>query len=177
MDVLGWDLDILRKYGLYNNLKKCRLDKDEVRFLGYIRSAQKVQMKEKRIEAVKNWPEPKSVQDIQVFIGFANFYWCFIQGFSRIATLLNSMLKTLADQPHTTANKLNNGGGSVGGADVNSFGFGLNEKSSKSKNKKLAKSRKSSGNSSATVEYKFLTSDTKEAFNLLRQAFIKAPIL
>ena len=32
-------------------------------------------MKDEKIDAVKNWPEPKSVQDIQVFIGFANFYW------------------------------------------------------------------------------------------------------
>ena len=30
----------------------------------------------------------------QVFIGFANFYQYFIQGFSRIATLLTAMLKT-----------------------------------------------------------------------------------
>ena len=43
---------------------------------------------------MKNWPEPKSVQDIQVFISFANFYRGFIQGFNKIAALLTSMLKT-----------------------------------------------------------------------------------
>ena len=31
-------------------------------------------MKDKQIEAVKNWPELTSIRDIQVFIGFANFY-------------------------------------------------------------------------------------------------------
>ena len=51
-------------------------------------------MEDEQIEAVKNWPEPKSVQDIQVFIYFANFYRRFIQGFSKIAALLTSMLKT-----------------------------------------------------------------------------------
>ena len=35
-------------------------------------------MKEKKIDVVKNWPEPKSISDIQVFLGFANFYYCFI---------------------------------------------------------------------------------------------------
>ena len=35
-------------------------------------------MEEDRIDAVKAWPEPKSVQDIQVFIEFANFYQRFI---------------------------------------------------------------------------------------------------
>ena len=36
--------------------------------------AQAVKIEDKQIEAVKNWPEPTSVRDIQVFIGFANFY-------------------------------------------------------------------------------------------------------
>ena len=30
-------------------------------------------MEEKRIEAVKAWPKPKSIRDIQVFLKFANF--------------------------------------------------------------------------------------------------------
>ena len=51
-------------------------------------------MEEKKINVVKAWPEPKSVQDIQSFIGFANFYQCFIQSFSKIATPRTSILKT-----------------------------------------------------------------------------------
>ena len=35
-------------------------------------------MEEEKINAVKDWPEPKSICDIQVFLGFANFYRCFI---------------------------------------------------------------------------------------------------
>ena len=31
-------------------------------------------MQDERIEAVRNWPEPKLVRDIWVFLGFANFY-------------------------------------------------------------------------------------------------------
>ena len=57
-------------------------------------SAQAVRMEDERIEAVKNWLEPTSVRDIQAFIGFANFYRRFIQGFSRIAAPLTSLLKT-----------------------------------------------------------------------------------
>lgn len=49
---------------------------------------------EKAIEAVRSWAEPKSVRDIQDFIGFANFYRRFIQGFSKIAAPLTSVLKT-----------------------------------------------------------------------------------
>ena len=51
-------------------------------------------MEDKRIKAVKQWPEAQSIQAIQVFLGFANFYRQFIQGFSRIAALITLMLKT-----------------------------------------------------------------------------------
>ena len=46
------------------------------------------------MKAVKNRPELTSVRDIQVFIGFANCYKSFIQGFSTIAAPLISLLKT-----------------------------------------------------------------------------------
>ena len=64
VDAVRWVLEELRKNGLFANLKKCRFHKDEVRFLEYVMSAQGVRMEEKKIDAVKNWPEPKSVRDI-----------------------------------------------------------------------------------------------------------------
>lgn len=35
---------------------------------------QEICMEDKQIETVKDWREPQSVRDIQVFLGFANFY-------------------------------------------------------------------------------------------------------
>lgn len=35
-------------------------------------------MKEEKIEAVKTWPKLQLIWDIQVFLGFANFYQYFI---------------------------------------------------------------------------------------------------
>ncbi len=106
-----WVLEVLRKQGLFANLKKCHFHKDEVRFLGYVVLAQGAQIEEEKIKAVKNWPEPRSVRDIQVFIGFANFYRCFIQGFSRIAAPFTSMLK---NSP-STVTKLGVAGDEVSG--------------------------------------------------------------
>ena len=74
VEAVRWVLDLLRKNGLFANLKKYRFHQNEVCFLGYVVSAQGMQIKDERIEAVKNWLEPKSVRDIQVFFGFANFY-------------------------------------------------------------------------------------------------------
>ncbi len=66
-----------------------------MRFLGYIISDQGIRMEEEQIKVVCDWPESQSVRDIQVFLGIINFYRWFIQGFSRLATPLTSMLKTI----------------------------------------------------------------------------------
>lgn len=47
-------LDILRKHGLYINLKKSWFYKNKIYFLGYIVLAQRVKMKDKKIKAIKN---------------------------------------------------------------------------------------------------------------------------
>ena len=78
IDTIHWVLDFLQKKGLFVNLKKCQFYQDKVYFLEYVVLAQGIQMKDKKIEVVKNWLEPKSVRDIQVFPSFANFYCCFI---------------------------------------------------------------------------------------------------
>ena len=147
-------------------------------------------MEAERIEVVRKWPEPKSVRDIQVFLGFANFYWQFIQGFSKIAAPLTSMLKTTGS-PDVSGPELGNGGGEVVGFGVGGGGGDeLAKKSGKSKSQKTSKSRKlaksgknssKSGNSSnfGTTEARlsFLTPKARSAFNCLRLTFTKTPIL
>ena len=165
VEEVRWVLEILRKNSLFANLKKCRFHKDEVRFLGYVVSSQGIRMEDERIEAVRNWPEPKSVRDIQVFIGFANFYQQFIRGFSRIATPLISMLKTTGSSD--SAQKDDDDEVVGGGGDRNL------SKSKKSKNTKSGIQTRIG----ATGEPTFLTPDAREAFNQLRQAFTKALIL
>lgn len=58
--------------------------------------AQEISIKDKKIKVVKNWPEPKLVRSIQVFLSFANFYYYFIQNFSKIIAPFTSILKTLS---------------------------------------------------------------------------------
>ena len=105
---------------------------------------------------VREWPEPKSVQDIQVFLGFAKFYWWFIQGFSRIAAPLTSKLKTTNkpalsrnDSSRSASSKNDDSrpasGKNDSNGEVNRFGGDGVEhakKSGKSKSQKSAKSQK-----------------------------------
>jgi hypothetical protein len=35
-----------------------------------------------KVVGVADWPEPTSKKEVQSFLGFTNFYWCFIKDFS-----------------------------------------------------------------------------------------------
>ncbi len=39
-------------------------------------------MDDKKVQSVLNWPQPKTVKELQRFLGFANFYRHFIRNFS-----------------------------------------------------------------------------------------------
>ena len=105
-----WVLEQLTKFLLHANLKKCWFYQEKVWFFGYVVSLKSIRMEDKRIEAVKQWPKLQSVQDIQIFLGFANFYQWFIQGFIWITAPLTLILKTL----RSTKSKTWPGEGGVG---------------------------------------------------------------
>ncbi|KAH9273414.1 hypothetical protein BASA83_004074 [Batrachochytrium salamandrivorans] len=67
-------LDRLREKQLYCKLEKCFYGKHKLHYLGYIISSAGVEMDPKKIDAVQEWPVPTKVHDIQVFLGFTNFY-------------------------------------------------------------------------------------------------------
>ena len=54
---IWWVLGQLSKYALYINLKKCWFHLKEVQFLRYVVSTKGIRMEDKKIEAVKQWPE------------------------------------------------------------------------------------------------------------------------
>ena len=106
IEAINWVLDHIQKYSLFVNLKKSRFHQDEVCFLGYRVSSKGISMEIEQIKIVKKWSEPKLVGDIQVFLGFANFYHRFIKDFSKIVASLTSMLKTTMSSHMLAANKL-----------------------------------------------------------------------
>lgn len=86
-------LERLRQYKLYANLKKCHFNTKEVEFLGFIISTKGVTMEPQRIAAIVEWPEPTCVRDVQVFLGFANFYRRFIRKYSHVASPLTDLTR------------------------------------------------------------------------------------
>ncbi|OQE16552.1 hypothetical protein PENFLA_c027G03970 [Penicillium flavigenum] len=83
----------LRRAELYVKPSKCTFYQKEVEFLGFIVDGSGVKMDRSRIRVIQEWEEPKSYHDVQVFLGFCNFYRRFIQGYSHISLPLTSMMK------------------------------------------------------------------------------------
>ena len=84
-------LEHLRQHGLFAKLEKCSFDEDSVEFLGYIVSPNGVHMDPKKVETILSWATPRSVHDVQSFLGFGNFYHLFVKDFSTITAPLTSL--------------------------------------------------------------------------------------
>ncbi|XP_048048309.1 uncharacterized mitochondrial protein AtMg00860-like [Megalobrama amblycephala] len=99
-------LQRLRDFQLYLKAEKCSFHQPSVQFLGYNINHSGVRMDERKVTAVQDWPVPTSVKELQRFLGFANFYRRFIQGYSSITSPLTSLLrnkpKSLSWTPATT---------------------------------------------------------------------------
>ncbi|KAL0160319.1 hypothetical protein M9458_044044, partial [Cirrhinus mrigala] len=83
----------LLAHQLYCKLEKCAFHQHSTTFLGFVISSQGVAMDPQKLEAVRSWPLPTSLKQLQRFLGFANFYRRFIQGFSATAAPLTALTK------------------------------------------------------------------------------------
>jgi len=52
-----------------------------------------IKMEEEKVKGVLEWPTSKCVKDVQKFLGLANYYHRFIEGFTSIARPLHNMVK------------------------------------------------------------------------------------
>ena len=61
----------LRKAGLKLSAKKCHFFKNSIKCQGHIVSANGIAYDEEKNSAVKDWPGPRDVKELQRFLGFA----------------------------------------------------------------------------------------------------------
>lgn len=93
-------LNSLRK--VFNKLRdarmKIQLDKSEflkkeVAFLGHIVTEHGIKPNPSKIEAIKNYPIPKTTKQIKQFLGLLGYYRKFIKDFAKLTKPMTNMLK------------------------------------------------------------------------------------
>jgi hypothetical protein len=72
---------------------KCKFKTKKVKYLGLILTTEGLEMDPKKFAGVLEWQVPRTVKDVQSFLGFCNFYRRFIKGFSYIAKPLTELTK------------------------------------------------------------------------------------
>ena len=65
----------------------------EVGFLGVIIGEDRVRMEKEKVQGVIEWQVPRSMKDVQKFLGLANYYRWFVKDFARIAKPLHEMMR------------------------------------------------------------------------------------
>lgn len=64
----------LSKYCLTINLEKCKFGEKEVTFLGTIITSKGIRPLPEKVEAIRNFPNPTTIQELRQFLGMINFY-------------------------------------------------------------------------------------------------------
>lgn len=83
----------LASYGVLLNPNKCVFGVPEITFLGYNVSAGGIRPTEEKIEAIKNFPPPKTVKELRRFLRMINFYHRFTPRTAKTQAPLNALLK------------------------------------------------------------------------------------
>ena len=78
---------------LYAKVEKCFFEQSSIKYLGVIISENKVQIDEEKLSGVSEWSVPTKVKQVQVFLGFVNFYHRFIENFAKISKPLSDLTK------------------------------------------------------------------------------------
>ncbi|KAL0818761.1 hypothetical protein ABMA28_008088 [Loxostege sticticalis] len=92
----------LADYGILINTAKCVLGMEQVNFLGYSVSADGIKPLPAKVEAVQQFPQPKTVKELRRFLGMVNFYRRFVPNAAILQAPLNELLsgpKVKGSQP------------------------------------------------------------------------------
>ena len=86
-------LEKLRKHRLYAKLLKCEFGLHELEFLGHIISKNGIRTDPGKVDAIASWPIPSNVNELQRFLGIANYYRRFVEKYAHIAAQLYDLLR------------------------------------------------------------------------------------
>ena len=74
-------------------MAKCDFNKPEVKFLGHVVGRDGIKVDPaKKIAVIQEWPVPTSTTELRQFLGLANYFRKFIQGYSSLVAPLTTLI-------------------------------------------------------------------------------------
>jgi hypothetical protein len=86
-------LTTLQEHRLFIKKSKCAFGTRSVAYLGHVISEAGVAMDKQKVQAVLEWPMPRSVRAVHAFLGLAGYYRRFIRDYGVIADPLTRLLR------------------------------------------------------------------------------------
>jgi hypothetical protein len=93
VELLRQVLQILKENNFFARLDKCEFEQHELKYLGHIVSADGIKVNPVKTKSISEWPTPKSVKDIRSFLGLANYFRKFVQGFAVLTAPLTALTR------------------------------------------------------------------------------------
>nr|GFB93406.1 putative reverse transcriptase domain-containing protein [Tanacetum cinerariifolium] len=84
-------LELLKKEELYTKFSKCEFWIPKVQFLGHVIDSKDIHVDPAKIKSIKDWESPKTPTEIRQFLGLADYYRRFIEGFSKISKSMTKL--------------------------------------------------------------------------------------
>ena len=89
-------VDVLKKCENNNlklNIEKTNIGKDQVEYIGHILSRDGLKISSKRIESIKNMPDPMSVKGVMTILGMVTYTCKFLPNLSGVTEPLRQLIK------------------------------------------------------------------------------------
>jgi len=86
-------LHLLSQHQHFLKQYKCAFGASEVEYLGHLMDTADVMVDPKKIEAIQDWPHPKTLKILRGFMGLTGYYCKFVKNYGNILAPLTALLK------------------------------------------------------------------------------------
>ncbi|XP_075687654.1 uncharacterized protein LOC142656612 [Rhinoderma darwinii] len=85
-------LEHLGRYGLKLKPSRCRLGRQQTKYLDHLVNATGIAPDPDKIKAVQEWPLPQNTMEVRAFLGLVRYYRRYIWNLAKIASSLYQLL-------------------------------------------------------------------------------------
>jgi hypothetical protein len=86
-------LHLLSQHQLFLKQSNCAFGASEVEYLGHLIGKEGIRVDPKNIEAMQDWPHPKTLKILRGFLGLTSYYRNFVKNYGKIVAPLTALLK------------------------------------------------------------------------------------